>query len=77
MTARSLAALAEASAPYDIISFELVLKPLLKDIRSKQGEVLNALLEALGFLVPLIDALHASYYTKQAIVLKVVKQYHA
>ncbi|KAM0903545.1 hypothetical protein ACQ4PT_018593 [Festuca glaucescens] len=65
ITALSLAALAEAAAPYGIESFDSVLKPLWKGIRSHRGKVLAAFLKAIGFIIPLMDALYASYYTKE------------
>ncbi|EAZ21727.1 hypothetical protein OsJ_05362 [Oryza sativa Japonica Group] len=65
ITALSLAALAEAAAPYGIESFDTVLKPLWKGIRSHRGKVLAAFLKAIGFIIPLMDALYASYYTKE------------
>lgn len=65
ITALSLAALAEAAAPYGIESFDSVLKPLWKGIRSHRGKVLAAFLKAIGFIIPLMDAVYASYYTKE------------
>ncbi|KAI5683523.1 hypothetical protein M9H77_04751 [Catharanthus roseus] len=65
ITALSLAALAEASAPYGIESFDSVLKPLWTGIRSHRGKVLAAFLKAIGFIIPLMDAIYASYYTKE------------
>ncbi|GJM93641.1 hypothetical protein PR202_ga10215 [Eleusine coracana subsp. coracana] len=59
------AALAESAAPYGIESFDSVLKPLWKGIRSHRGKVLAAFLKAIGFIIPLMDALYASYYTKE------------
>ncbi|KAL8096905.1 hypothetical protein AgCh_030113 [Apium graveolens] len=67
--ALSLAALAEASAPYDIESFDSVLKPLWKGIRSHRGKVLAAFLKAIGFIIPLMDAVYASYYTKEVMII--------
>ncbi|KAK2997810.1 hypothetical protein RJ639_024937 [Escallonia herrerae] len=69
ITALSLAALAEASAPYGIESFDSVLKPLWKGIRSHRGKVLAAFLKAIGFIIPLMDAVYASYYTKEVMVV--------
>ncbi|KAK1353632.1 Splicing factor 3B subunit 1 [Heracleum sosnowskyi] len=69
ITALSLAALAEASAPYGIESFDSVLKPLWKGIRSHRGKVLAAFLKAIGFLIPLMDAVYASYYTKEVMII--------
>ncbi|KAK3010065.1 hypothetical protein RJ639_012637 [Escallonia herrerae] len=60
ITALSLAALAEASAPYGIESLDSVLKPLWKGIRSHRGKVLAAFLKAIGFIVPLMDAVYAT-----------------
>ena len=48
ITALSLAALAEAAAPYGIESFDDVLEPLWKGIRSLRGKVLAAFLKAIG-----------------------------
>ncbi|GKB37689.1 splicing factor 3B subunit 1, partial [Tanacetum coccineum] len=69
ITALSLAALAEAAAPYGIESFDSVLKPLWKGIRSHCGKVLAAFLKAIGFIIPLMDADYASYYTKEVMVI--------
>lgn len=69
ITALSLAALAEAAAPYGIESFDSVLKPLWKGIRSHRGKVLAAFLKAIGFIIPLMDAMYASYYTKEVMVV--------
>lgn len=65
ITALSLAALAEAAAPYGIESFDSVLKPLWKGIRAHRGKVLAAFLKAIGFIIPLMDAVYASYYTRE------------
>jgi splicing factor 3B subunit 1 len=64
ITALSLAALAEAAAPYGIESFDTILRPLWKGIKSHRGKVLAAFLKAIGFIIPLMDAGYASYYTK-------------
>jgi splicing factor 3B subunit 1 len=69
ITALSLAALAEVAAPYGIESFDSVLKPLWKGIRSHRGKVLAAFLKAIGFIIPLMDAMYASYYTKEVMVI--------
>lgn len=67
ITAVSLAALADAAAPYGIESFDSVLKPLWKGIRSHRRKVLAAFLKAIGFIIPLMDAIYASYYTKEVV----------
>ncbi|KAK8934919.1 hypothetical protein KSP39_PZI014446 [Platanthera zijinensis] len=69
ITALSLAALAEAAAPYGIESFDSVLKPLWKGICWHRGKALAAFLTAFGFIIPLMDAQHASYYTKEVMVI--------
>ncbi|XXG52688.1 hypothetical protein AAC387_Pa03g0947 [Persea americana] len=69
ITALSLAALAEAAAPYGIESFDSVLKPLWKGIRSHRGKVLAAFLKSIGFIIPLMDAIYASYYTKEVMFI--------
>ncbi|CAI9088499.1 OLC1v1022835C1 [Oldenlandia corymbosa var. corymbosa] len=65
ITGLSVAALAEAAAPYGIESYDSVLKPLWKGIRAHRGKVLAAYLKAIGFIIPLMAADHASYYTKE------------
>jgi len=42
-----------------------VLKPLWKGIRAHRGKVLAAFLKAIGFIIPLMDAQYAGYYTKE------------
>ena len=68
ITALSLAALAEAASPYGIESFDTVLEPLWKGIRAHKGKVLAAFLKAIGFIIPLMDAMYAAYYTKEVMV---------
>jgi splicing factor 3B subunit 1 len=69
ITALSLASLAEAASPYGIESFDTVLKPLWKGIRQHRGKVLASFLKAIGFIIPLMDAEYASYYTKEVMVI--------
>jgi len=69
ITALSLAALAEAAAPYSIESFDSVLKPLWKGIRQHRGKVLAAFFKAIEFIIPLMEALYASYYTKEVMLI--------
>ncbi|OUM61670.1 hypothetical protein PIROE2DRAFT_45005 [Piromyces sp. E2] len=63
ITALALAALAEAAAPYGIESFDGILKPLWKGIEKHRGKGLAAFLKACGFIIPLMDAEAANYYT--------------
>eukprot|EP00954_Amorphochlora_amoebiformis_P029052 1392597-Amorphochlora_amoeboformis.AAC.1 len=65
ITALALAALAEAACPYGIESFDSVLRPLWKGIKSHRGKTLAAFLKAIGYIIPLMDANYASYYTKE------------
>ncbi|KAK4689581.1 splicing factor 3B subunit 1, partial [Tremellales sp. Uapishka_1] len=65
MTALSLAALAEAAAPYGIESFDNVLKPLWLGIRQHRGKTLAAFLKAIGYIIPLMDPEYAGYYVRE------------
>ncbi len=69
ITALSLAALAEAACPYGIESFDPVLRPLWKGIQKHRGKTLAAFLKAIGFIIPLMDASYASYYTREVMVV--------
>jgi len=68
ITALSIAALAEAATPYGIESFDVVLKPLWYGIHKHRGKGLAAFLKAIGFIIPLMDAEYANYYTKEVMV---------
>jgi splicing factor 3B subunit 1 len=69
ITSLSLAALAEAASPYGIESFDDVLEPLWRGIRSLRGKVLAAFLKCIGHIIPLMDAEHAFYYTREVMVV--------
>nr|CAG4648472.1 EOG090X00GC [Polyphemus pediculus] len=69
ITALSIAALAEAATPYGIESFDSVLKPLWKGIRTHRGKGLAAFLKAIGYLIPLMDAEYANYYTREVMLI--------
>lgn len=71
ITALGLAALAEASTPYGIESFDSVLKPLWIGIRQHRGKSLAAFLKVIGYLIPLMDAEYANYYTKEVMLILV------
>ena len=62
--AKVAAALAEAATPYGIESFDSVIKPIWKGIRTHRGKGLAAFLKAIGYLIPLMDAEYANYYTR-------------
>eukprot|EP01114_Cavostelium_apophysatum_P006986 TRINITY_DN1862_c0_g1_i1.p1 TRINITY_DN1862_c0_g1~~TRINITY_DN1862_c0_g1_i1.p1 ORF type:complete len:1044 (+),score=303.15 TRINITY_DN1862_c0_g1_i1:160-3291(+) len=69
ITALALAALAESATPYGIESFDSVLKPLWYGIRQHRGKGLAAFLKAIGYIIPLMDAEYASYYTKEVMII--------
>ena len=69
ITALAIAALAEAAHPYGIESFDPVLQALWKGVRQLSGKALAAYLKAIGFLIPLMDAQYASYFTKNVMVV--------
>lgn len=69
ITALSIAAVAEAAAPYGIESFDVVLKPLWTGIRKHRGKGLAAFLKAIGYIIPLMDAEYANYYTKEVMII--------
>ncbi|EGG19001.1 HEAT repeat-containing protein [Cavenderia fasciculata] len=65
ITALAIAALAEAATPYGIESFDSVLKPLWYGIQHYREKGLAAFFKAIGYIIPLMDASYASYYTKE------------
>eukprot|EP01133_Synstelium_polycarpum_P015481 gene15481-18384_t len=71
ITALAIAALAEAATPYGIESFDSVLKPLWYGIRQYREKGLAAFLKAIGYIIPLMDASYASYYTKEVMTILV------
>ena len=54
-----------------IESFDSVLRPLWEGIRQHRGKTLAAFLKAIGFIIPLMDASYANYYTKEVRSLKI------
>lgn len=69
ITALAIAGLAEAAHPYGIESFDPVLKPLWKGIRTHRGKGLAAFLKAIGYVIPLMDAEYANYYTREVMLI--------
>uniref|UniRef100_A0A182SX53 Phosphatase PP2A regulatory subunit A/Splicing factor 3B subunit 1-like HEAT repeat domain-containing protein n=1 Tax=Anopheles maculatus TaxID=74869 RepID=A0A182SX53_9DIPT len=65
MSALAVAALAEASTPYGIESFDTILRPLWLNIRKCRGKVLAGFLKAAGCLIPLMETKFASCYTRE------------
>merc|ERR1711937_695513 len=69
ITALSIAAMAEASAPYGVEAYDCVLRPLWKGICEHRGKGLAAFLKAIGHIIPLMDAEHANYYTREVMII--------
>ncbi len=65
VTSLAIAALAEASNPYGIESFDDILNPLWTGARKQRGKGLAGFLKAVGFIIPLMDEEFANYYTSQ------------
>ncbi|ETO19154.1 hypothetical protein RFI_18071 [Reticulomyxa filosa] len=63
--ALALAALAESAAPYGYEAFDTVLRPLWHGISSHHGKTRAAFFKAIGYIIPLMDAEYASYYTRE------------
>lgn len=64
ITALAVAALAEASSPYGIEAFDIVIVPLYEGINKHRGKGLAAFLKAIGFIIPLMDPENAAEYTE-------------
>lgn len=73
ITALALAAMAEAAYPYGIEAFDSVLRPLWKGIRQHRGKGLAAFLKAIGYIIPLMDANYANYYTKEVMTILIAQ----
>ncbi|KAH7829428.1 splicing factor 3B subunit 1 [Monocercomonoides exilis] len=71
-TALSLAALAEAAAPYGFASFTSVLRPLVSGTAKEKGKTLAAYLKCLGFILPLADEKEAEALAK--LILPVLRK---
>ncbi|KAH8910457.1 ARM repeat-containing protein [Coniochaeta sp. PMI_546] len=65
VTSLAIAALAEASNPYGIESFDDILNPLWTGARKQRGKSLAGYLKAVGYIIPLMDEDYANYYTSQ------------
>ncbi|EFJ36211.1 hypothetical protein SELMODRAFT_404013 [Selaginella moellendorffii] len=76
ITALALAALAEAAEPYGIESFDSVMIPLFQGLRKHKGKVLAAFLKAMGLIVPLMSAEHASFFIKNVMPVA-IKQFES
>ncbi|KAK4550054.1 hypothetical protein LTR36_003021 [Oleoguttula mirabilis] len=65
VTSLALAALAEASHPFGIESFDEILNPLWTGARKQRGKGLAGFLKAVGYIIPLMDEEYSNYYTGQ------------
>ena len=83
--ALAIAALAEASCPYGIEAFDEVLRHLLDGVigvlgadgrrhSQQKSKVLAAFIKANGYVIPLMEASYASYYTR-AIMPALISQF--
>jgi splicing factor 3B subunit 1 len=68
MTALAVAALAEASTPYGIESFEPIIPTIMEGLKRQRGSGLSALFKAIGYIIPLFDPEYANKFTRQVIV---------
>ncbi|KAK4996780.1 U2 snRNP component prp10 [Elasticomyces elasticus] len=71
VTSLAFAALAEASSPYGIESFDPILNPLWTGARKQRGKGLAGFLKAIGYIIPLMDSEYAYYYTTQVMEILV------
>lgn len=69
VTSLALAALAEASSPFGIESFDKILNPLWTGARKHRGKGLAGFLKAVGYIIPLMDEEYGNYYTKQIMTI--------
>lgn len=76
ITALALSALAEASFPYGVEAFDSVVKPLWRGIKQHRGKGLAAFLKAIGFIIPLMDAKYANFYTREAMTV-VIREFQS
>lgn len=74
ITALAIAALAEASAPYGIEAFDIVLEQLWDGMRSHSGRGLAAFLKAIGYIIPLMDAEDSRLYVK-TVMQELIKKF--
>jgi len=76
ITALTMAALAEASYPYGIESFDSVIRPLWKGALEHHGKGLAAFLKAIGFIIPLMEENYASHYTRLVMPI-LLREFHS
>lgn len=74
ITALAIAALAEASTPYGIESFDPVIPVLLDGLKKHRGKGLAAFFKAVGFIIPLFDPDYANHYTRK-VMIRLIDQF--
>lgn len=76
IAALTVAALAEASHPYGIESFDSVIRSLWKGALEHHGKGLAAFLKAIGFVIPLMEESYASHYTRLVMPI-LIREFHS
>jgi splicing factor 3B subunit 1 len=76
ITALTCAALAEASHPYGIESFDSAIRPLWKGALDHHGKALAAFLKAVGYIIPLMEESYASHYTRLVMPI-LLREFHS
>lgn len=76
ITALTCAALAEASHPYGIESFDSAIRPLWRGALEHHGKALAAFLKAVGFIIPLMEESYASHYTRLVMPI-LLREFHS
>ena len=70
-TAFAVSALAESAYPYGIEAFDDVLTPLRNGVKQHRSKALAAFLKAFGNIIPLMEEVHADFYTREVMVILV------
>jgi splicing factor 3B subunit 1 len=70
--ASTISSLAEAASPYGYESFEIVIKPLWKGLKTHRGKALAQFVRALGNLIPLMNPEVANFYSYD--LLKIINK---
>merc|ERR1719401_474629 len=76
MSALTVAALAEAAHPYGIESFDSVIRALWRGALEHHGKSLAAFLKAIGYIIPLMEDMYASRYTRMIMPI-LIREFHS
>ena len=71
ITAQAIASMAESSFPYGVEAFDDIITPLWIGARQHKQKELAAFLKAIGFVIPLMEEVHANHYTCHVMVVVV------